>query len=298
MSVPLLLTIDIRSVEDFTRATAACTELIYAEAADRATLRLRIHPGRYKGLQLTLGSRFATRPLDLALEAADPARPPVLEGGSVQLTAARLTVSNLVFTGERSAGYALHLNAHEEARVEGVSFVDCRASTDEGAWSELGTLKLEAQVDGLVANLMDCWFVGNQGTLLTLGGQAGTRFETLQLERIALIGNRGSPAIDATMLPIPAMRGCLIDARSHAPLVLVTVEAPVDWMDTTWIVDDPSSLTAVAPVGGLTLEGGATASPADAVWLDEHWIGDLVRRLMAGERSELGSLRERVSSRP
>ena len=292
------MTIDIRSVEDFTRATAACTELIYAEAADRAALRLRIHPGRYEGLQLTLGSRFATRPLDLALEAADPARPPVFEGGSVQLTAARLTVSNLVFTGERSAGYALHLNAHEEARVEGVSFVDCRASTDEGAWSELGTLKLEAQADGLVANLMDCWFVGNQGTLLTLGGQAGTRFETLQLERTALLGNHGSPAIDAVMLPIPSMRDCLLDARDHSPLVLTTVEAPVDWRDTTWIVDDPTSLTAIAPTGGVAWDSNPCVSPTDIGWLDDRWLGELADRLQKGDRPDLGPLRARAVSHP
>jgi len=286
------MTVEIRSKDDFANVSKICSEMLYADEPGAAALHVVVHPGDYNTLNLTLGSRYAKRALDITIEAADPDQPPVFTGIVTQLTGRNVHVSDILYSGSRASGYALAVHAEGGVTLERVGFVHSVVpGRDEGgSWVESGILKLEALADGTRGSLKGCWFLGNRGSLLTASAKPGGQFDALVMMDCVVLGNEGSPALNALTPPLPEVRGCLVDATPHRPFLLTPIEAPTAWTDSTIVTTEPTALVTVAETDASPATGANTTHPAALPGFGPAWVEALASRVLAGERPTVPEL--------
>jgi hypothetical protein len=165
-----------------------------ADKAGADELVVRIAPGSYKrGLSLRAPTgdgklRFTVEP--------EGAGPVVLAGG-IAITGKSVALRGVILDGAKPAATAISLHAFESLDVSGVAIVATTIGSGGGERDPL--LDLVARARGAKARIRDLWIVDSvagKAPVIRVPVNGNGRWASVELDNIALVGNRAGVGID------------------------------------------------------------------------------------------------------
>jgi hypothetical protein len=185
-------TVNVASDQDLQVALLAA--VADADKAGAGELTVRIAPGTYKhGLQLRAPS--TPDKLRFVVEPSGPGA--VVLGGGIAITGKSITLRGVVIDGAQTPGSAVSLQAFESLEITGLALVGVKVGSGGGERDAL--IDLVARARGATAKLRDVWIVDSAagaGAVLRVPVNGPGRWASVELDNVALVGNRAAVGLD------------------------------------------------------------------------------------------------------
>jgi hypothetical protein len=193
-----------------------------AEKSGATELTITIAPGTYKG-GVHLRAPSGAEKLSFVVEPSAPGVV-VLRGG-ISITGKNVKLRGLVVDGARPAATAVKLHAFESLEVAGLALVGVQTGSDRGEADPL--VDVLARARNARATLRDVWVVDSDaggGALIRVPLNGPGRWASVELDNIALVGNRASYGLDVAATAALTIRNAFVAERAleHAWLLIST----------------------------------------------------------------------------
>jgi hypothetical protein len=179
-----------------------------AEKSGAGELTVKIAPGTYKhGLQLKAPSAADK----LAFIVEPSAAGAVVLGGGVAITGKNVSLRGIVIDSAQTPGTAVSLHAFETLDVSNVALVGVKIGSGRGERDPL--VDLVARARNARARLRDLWIVDSAagaGALIRVPVNGPGRWASVELDNVALIGNRAGVGLDVRATDALTVRGSFI----------------------------------------------------------------------------------------
>lgn len=199
-----------------------------ADKSGAGELTVRIAPGTYKkGLQL----RAPTAPDKLAFIVEPSGAGPVVLGGGVSITGKSIRLRGVIIDGAQTPATPLSLQAFESLEVSGVALVGVTVGSGRGERDPL--VDVVARARNARAQLKDLWIVESatgQGAVLRVPVNGPGRWASVELDNVAMVGNRAAVGIDVratdalTLRNVfagePALTGPWLQIGTYGPITV------------------------------------------------------------------------------
>lgn len=186
-------TFDVANDQDLKVALLAAVS--DAEKSGAGELTVRIAPGTYKH-PLQLRAATDPRALSFVVEPSGPGT--VVLGGGISITGKSIRIRGVVVDGANTPASTLSLNAFETLEVQGVALVGAKVGSGRGERDPL--IDLVARAPKARAQLRDVWIVDSttgQGAVIRIPVNGPGRWASVELDNVAMVGNRAKVGIDA-----------------------------------------------------------------------------------------------------
>ena len=238
-----------------TKASAAWQQMAFGEGGG-GVLELRLAPGRYTGMDLTLADPAASHNVDLVVRGGPGV---VLEGATMHLAGNHVVVDGLRFEGNTS-GTFLHVEPRSSAIIRRVAWTGSRAG-DGGGMQASHALMLSAVGSGASVAISDLWCVecAAGSSVIGFSSMNGT-FGPVSLDRVAA----SSPSVVASLTSGTSVqiRDSVVATTGEVPAVQLADGLSAQIARTTFVLGShhpiPGTLVEVDVAGGpSTLPAGA-----------------------------------------